>query len=744
MSAVIRVALPRKALQIEPGQRGELPLTIQNLSEIVDQYTVDVTGLDPSWLEVSPSRISLFPQDADQVAIKLHPPLSARAGTYELVVVVRSRENEIERTQVEATIDVSAVFRYDVSLSPQRKSTVSNRATFVMHLSNPGNVDANLRLSAKDPEDACTYDFRPPQLVVQAGTRMDVPLTVTARQPAPEEGKLHNFTIEAFPVGAQHKARTVNGQLECQARVVSLEMSLWPPRRSAVGAGQFQVQLANRGNTELSLDLDGTDPAEACAYRFDPGHVMLGAGESRQVSLTVAPIGRPPTDRPQVYDFVVRALPRGAPHKAAQARGQLECLPVVISFDMQLIPPQQTARDRAEFQVKLINRCDVPLSLELTANDAEGACDYVFETQRASVPPQETRTVWLEVSPREKPAAGESRSHTIDVRAIPVDAPHLVRSAAGQLDLEQPMGWRVLVLAVLGFALGGSCMSLIRFGFVYQGDWLAFVLLACWGALGGVSLGIALRRRVLLAGLAGAIGFAMGWPVVLSFYGGDWVWLPVWGGLAGLLLGLALQFGWRSWGLALAGAGTLLLFNRGGLVGGAIVGLAMGEAAVLLEQSRGRGGVTSGTEGTAGHPSAIPSQRRPEYSRPRTPSTAAPSRVPSPRADSLQSGDRAAKGDVLLSSSGETFALLPGVTSIGRRRTNAVWVKDTQSSRFHAEIREVSGGLAVVDLGSTNGTFLNGERLRPNQPRPLRTGDKIRLGSTTLTLARRADQTHRA
>ena len=49
-------------------------------------------------------------------------------------------------------------------------------------------------------------------------------------------------------------------------------------------------------------------------------------------------------------------------------------------------------------------------------------------------------------------------------------------------------------------------------------------------------------------------------------------------------------------------------------------------------------------------------------------------------------------------------------------------------SRVHAAIRRGEDTLTLVDLGSVNGTHLNGQRLIPNQPRVLRDGDEIRLG----------------
>lgn len=49
-------------------------------------------------------------------------------------------------------------------------------------------------------------------------------------------------------------------------------------------------------------------------------------------------------------------------------------------------------------------------------------------------------------------------------------------------------------------------------------------------------------------------------------------------------------------------------------------------------------------------------------------------------------------------------------------------------SRQHAIIEMAEDTLMLMDVGSSNGTFLNGQRLNPNQPRVLRDGDEVRLG----------------
>jgi hypothetical protein len=66
---------------------------------------------------------------------------------------------------------------------------------------------------------------------------------------------------------------------------------------------------------------------------------------------------------------------------------------------------------------------------------------------------------------------------------------------------------------------------------------------------------------------------------------------------------------------------------------------------------------------------------------------------------------------------------------IGRLPDCAVSLADSQVSRRHAEIRPAGGGFAVADLGSMNGTTVNGVAVREQQ---LEDGDEIGVGSTTI------------
>ncbi len=89
--------------------------------------------------------------------------------------------------------------------------------------------------------------------------------------------------------------------------------------------------------------------------------------------------------------------------------------------------------------------------------------------------------------------------------------------------------------------------------------------------------------------------------------------------------------------------------------------------------------------------------------------------------------------DAALSGPAGRVTLDTGVLTIGRIPENKLVITDPKSSSRHAELRPDGSGYSVVDLGSTNGTFINEQRLVPQTPQRLRPGDTIRIGDTTYT-----------
>ena len=83
---------------------------------------------------------------------------------------------------------------------------------------------------------------------------------------------------------------------------------------------------------------------------------------------------------------------------------------------------------------------------------------------------------------------------------------------------------------------------------------------------------------------------------------------------------------------------------------------------------------------------------------------------------------------------GSAYELGPAPITIGRAEGNVITLpRDEYASSRHARIEALRDGVWVVDLGSRNGTFVNGEPVEGREQ--LRTGDVVRVGETELRVA---------
>ncbi len=105
-----------------------------------------------------------------------------------------------------------------------------------------------------------------------------------------------------------------------------------------------------------------------------------------------------------------------------------------------------------------------------------------------------------------------------------------------------------------------------------------------------------------------------------------------------------------------------------------------------------------------------------------------------PEATARQSTEGAPRLRVLSGATGgagQEFLLERPSTTIGRDAGHTIVLSDPSVSRTHARIELGPAGATIVDLGSTNGTMVNGRLLRRDRA-PLRGGDHVQVGALVL------------
>ena len=81
---------------------------------------------------------------------------------------------------------------------------------------------------------------------------------------------------------------------------------------------------------------------------------------------------------------------------------------------------------------------------------------------------------------------------------------------------------------------------------------------------------------------------------------------------------------------------------------------------------------------------------------------------------------------------GMTFVLHPGTTTVGRHPQSDIFLDDITVSRHHCRFLVDAQALEVEDSGSTNGTYVNGDRVDRSTLEP---GDEVLIGRFHLIVA---------
>ena len=107
-------------LRAEPGGQAQLSVQVKNPGHLVESFHMDVVGLDPSWWQVHPPELAVYPGKEESAVVLLKPPANAQAPDEALPFGVRAVSTlDAQRTVVEeGDLEIGRVLDLQASITP--------------------------------------------------------------------------------------------------------------------------------------------------------------------------------------------------------------------------------------------------------------------------------------------------------------------------------------------------------------------------------------------------------------------------------------------------------------------------------------------------------------------------------------------------------------------------------------------------------------------------------------------------
>ena len=216
MPEIVEVSLEPAAILLQSGgDTAEATATVQNKGEILDQYNLEIEGLDRTWYTIHAPLVGLFPGDRSDVRISFHPPKrnDIRAGDYPFLIKAVSQVDSARTGSAKGFMKIQPFAVFKAEVNPQR-AEARRSARYQVGVSNSGSVDLVLDLKAADKEGECRFDWSPETITVAPGDKATASVSVH-----PKRGwfkgasKNYDFTVTVIPQGARGEPKALNGSL---------------------------------------------------------------------------------------------------------------------------------------------------------------------------------------------------------------------------------------------------------------------------------------------------------------------------------------------------------------------------------------------------------------------------------------------------------------------------------------------------------------------------------------------------
>ena len=164
--SAVSASLKSPDVTVDPGNQAVCEVEVHNDGRLVDEYRLQVSGVDPSWCSVEPTSLRLMPKTSASARILFRPPHMSNpaAGTGPFVVVVSSSVDPSVQSQVAGSLTIRPFADVSAAITPQTSESLKV-AEDTVSVENRGNAAIRVALTRRTPTTSARGE-----LVVQVAT----------------------------------------------------------------------------------------------------------------------------------------------------------------------------------------------------------------------------------------------------------------------------------------------------------------------------------------------------------------------------------------------------------------------------------------------------------------------------------------------------------------------------------------------------------------------------------------------
>ena len=183
-------------LQVTPGRRNTLTLTVQNTRDVVDGVRARISGIDDSFVTIPVPVVSVYPGMSESLKLYLDLPRTFPDGEHEIEVHLTSTIDGTTALARRLTLVVAPIDDLQMSLSP-RAARAGASTELAVDLRNRGNTEASIHVSAVDSEGALRITTDSSVIQLRGGESGQAHIHLKGRRPLFGQATVRLVTVEA-------------------------------------------------------------------------------------------------------------------------------------------------------------------------------------------------------------------------------------------------------------------------------------------------------------------------------------------------------------------------------------------------------------------------------------------------------------------------------------------------------------------------------------------------------------------